>query len=34
MHEDTTIPFTNPAFHDELNELVREGAQKKLFDRP
>ena len=28
MHEDTTIPFTNPAFRDELSELVREGAQR------
>ena len=28
MHKDTTIPFTNPAFRDELSELVREGAQK------
>ena len=28
MHEDTTIPFTNPAFQDELSELVREGAQR------
>ena len=28
MHKDTTIPFTNPAFRDELSELVREGAQR------
>ena len=28
MDEDTTIPFTNPAFRDELSELVREGAQR------
>ena len=28
MHEDTTIPFTKPAFRDELSELVREGAQR------
>jgi len=28
MREDTTIPFTNPAFRDELSELVREGAQR------
>ena len=28
MHEDTTIPFTNPAFRDELSEMVREGAQR------
>ena len=28
MHKDTTIPFTNPAFRDELSEVVREGAQR------
>ena len=28
MHKDTTISFTNPAFRDELSELVREGAQR------
>ena len=28
MHKDTTIPFTNPAYRDELSELVREGAQR------
>ena len=28
MHEDTTIPFTNPAFRDELSELARAGAQR------
>ena len=28
MREDTTISFTNPAFRDELSELVREGAQR------
>ena len=28
MDEDTTIPFTNPAFRDELSDLVREGAQR------
>ena len=28
MQKDTTIPFTNPAFRDELSELVREGAQR------
>ena len=28
MHEYTTIPFRNPAFRDELSELVREGAQR------
>ena len=28
MHKDTTIPFTNPAFRDELSELLREGAQR------
>ena len=28
MHEDTTIPFSNPAFRDELSELVSEGAQR------
>ena len=28
MREDTTIPFVNPAFRDELSELVREGAQR------
>ena len=28
MREDTTIPFTNPAFRDELRGLVREGAQR------
>ena len=28
MDKDTTISFTNPAFRDELSELVREGAQK------
>ena len=28
MREDTTIPFRNPAYRDELSELVREGAQR------
>ena len=28
MREDTTIPFVNPAFRDELSELAREGAQR------
>ncbi len=28
MHKDTTIPFMNPAFRDELSELVRENAQR------
>ena len=28
MHKDTTTSFTNPAFRDELSELVREGAQR------
>ena len=28
MREDTTIPFVNPAFRDELSDLVREGAQR------
>ena len=28
MQKDTTIPFMNPAFRDELSELVREGAQR------
>ena len=28
MHKDTTIPFTNPAYRDELSELVRAGAQR------
>ena len=28
MREDTTISFMNPAFRDELSELVREGAQR------
>ena len=28
MHIDTTIPFTNPVFRDELSELVREGTQR------
>ena len=28
MREDTTIPFVNPAFRDELSELVRAGAQR------
>ena len=28
MHKDTTIPFMNPAFRDELSELVRAGAQR------
>ncbi len=28
MDKDTTISFTNPAFRDELSDLVREGAQK------
>ena len=28
MKEDTTIPFRNPAYRDELSELVREGAQR------
>ncbi len=26
--EDTTIPFRNPAFRDELSEPAREGAQR------
>ncbi len=28
MQEDTTIPFVNPAFRDELSELLRAGAQR------
>ena len=28
MREDTTISFMNPAFRDELSELVREGARQ------
>ena len=28
MHKDTTIPFRNPVYWDELSELVREGAQR------
>ena len=28
MREDTTISFMNPAFRDELSELVREGTQR------
>ena len=32
MHEDTTIPFMNPAFRDELSGCAR--AHKKSFDRP
>ena len=28
MNKDTTIPFTNRAYRDELSELVREGAQR------
>jgi len=28
MREDTTIPFRNPAYRDELSELVRAGAQR------
>ena len=28
MHKDTTIPFMNPAFRDELSELVRADAQR------
>ena len=28
MHEDTTIPFTNPAYRDELSELTHGGAQR------
>ena len=28
MQKDTTIPFMNPAFRDELSELVREGAKR------
>ena len=28
MREDTTVSLTNPAFRDELSELVRRGAQR------
>ena len=28
MREDTTIPFKNPAYRDELRKLVRESAQR------
>ena len=28
MHEDTTVSLSNPAFRDELSEVVRHGAQK------
>ena len=28
MREDTTIPFRNPAYRDELSELLGEGAQR------
>ncbi|MCY3824234.1 MAG: hypothetical protein OXG62_10250 [Nitrospinae bacterium] len=28
MREDTTIPFRNPAFRDELSERVRGDAQR------
>ena len=31
MRKDTTIPFMNPAFRDELSELVREGAQRIIW---
>ncbi len=30
MREDTTISFTNPAFRDELSELVRDGARRNI----
>ena len=32
MHEDKTIPFTNPAYRDELSELAR--ARSESFARP
>jgi len=28
MANDTIVSFVNPAFHDELSDLVREGAQR------
>jgi len=28
MQKDTTVPFVNPAFRDELSELLRAGAQR------
>ena len=28
MREDATIPFRNPAYRDELSELLRKGAQR------
>ena len=33
MREDTTISFMNPAFRDELSELVREG-RSESYGRP
>jgi transposase-like protein len=31
MANDTIVSFTNPAFHDELSDLVREGAQRIIW---
>ena len=30
MNNDTTVPFLNPAFHDEMTELIRAHAQTAI----